>query len=172
MGIGKLIFDKIIRIPYYKNIPFGLLTINWIFQRVFRINKNVPFSVHYTSKITGIENMNLSESAKISMAVSGGAYIVASGAPITIGEKTIFAFNVCIQTINHDFIDRSKYISKEVKIGENCWLGNSVSIMPGITLGNNVTVGANSVVTKSFPDNVVIAGCPAKIIKTLEQCVE
>ncbi|MEQ1734610.1 MAG: hypothetical protein ABL940_13115 [Bacteroidia bacterium] len=46
--------------------------------------------------------------------------------------------------------------------------------MPGVTLGNNVTVGANSVVTKSFPSNVVIAGCPAKIIKyiTSTTCAE
>lgn len=167
MGLGKLIFNTLLKKPYYKSIPFGLLILNFIIQRIFRINSSVPFSVHYTSKITGIENMNLSDSAKTSMAVSGGAYIVASEAPISIGTNTIFAFNVCIQTINHDFLDRNIYYAKAVKIGDNCWLGNSVSIMPGVTLGNNVTVGANSVVTKSFPDNVVIGGCPAKIIKTI-----
>lgn len=167
MGLGSFFFDRILRKPYYKDVPAGLLTLNWIVQRIFGINRSIPFSCHYTSKIVGIENMTLSESAKLSMAVSGGAYIVASEAPLVIGEKTIFAFNLCIQTINHDLNDRSKYIAKPVVIGNNCWLGNSVSIMPGVTLGNNVTVGANSVVTKSFPDNVVIAGCPAKIIKEL-----
>lgn len=42
-----------------------------------------------------------------------------------------------------------------------------VSIMPGVTLGDNVIVGANAVVTHSFPANSVIAGCPAKVIRTL-----
>lgn len=58
--------------------------------------------------------------------------------------------------------------SKPVIIGNNVWLGNSVSIMPGVTLGDNVIVGANSVVTHSFPANSVIAGCPARLIKMLD----
>ena len=57
--------------------------------------------------------------------------------------------------------------SKPIKIGNNVWIGDNVCIMPGVTLGNNVIVGANAVVTKSFPDNVVIAGVPAKKIKML-----
>lgn len=56
---------------------------------------------------------------------------------------------------------------KPVIIGNNVWIGESVSIMPGVTLGDNVIVGANSVVTHSFPANSVIAGCPARLIKTL-----
>lgn len=55
-----------------------------------------------------------------------------------------------------------------VTIGKNVWIGESVSIMPGVTLGDNVIVGANSVVTHSFKANSVIAGCPAKVIKMLE----
>lgn len=55
-----------------------------------------------------------------------------------------------------------------IEIGDNCYLGTGCSIMGPLTLGNNVTVGAGSVVTKSFPDNVVIAGNPAKIIKYKE----
>lgn len=167
MGLGSFYYVKVLKKPFYINIPKGLLCLNWIVQRIFKLNSEIPFSVHYTSKISGYENMELGESAKLSMAVSGGAHIMAANAKLTIEEGTTFAFNVCIQTINHDFIDRNTYISKEVYIGKNCWLGNTVSIMPGVRLGNNVTVGANSVVTKSFPDNVVIAGCPAKIIKEL-----
>lgn len=57
--------------------------------------------------------------------------------------------------------------SKPVKIGDNVWIGDGVCIMPGVTIGNNVIIGANAVVTHSFPENVVIAGCPAKIIRNL-----
>lgn len=50
-------------------------------------------------------------------------------------------------------------------IGDNCYIGTGVSIMGPVTIGNNVTIGAGAVVTKDFPDNCVIAGNPAKIIK-------
>ena len=52
-----------------------------------------------------------------------------------------------------------------VEIGDDCYLGAGCLIMGPVKIGNNVTIGAGSVVTKDFPDNVVIAGCPAKIIK-------
>jgi len=55
-----------------------------------------------------------------------------------------------------------------VKIGKNTFIGYRVSILPGVTLGKNCIVGANSVVTKSFPDYSMIAGIPAKIIKTYD----
>ena len=52
-----------------------------------------------------------------------------------------------------------------VEIGENCFIGYRVSILPGVTLGRNCVVGAHSVVTKSFPDYTMLAGVPAKAIK-------
>ncbi len=54
-------------------------------------------------------------------------------------------------------------------IGDNVYIGPGVKIYGGITIGNNVQIGANAVVNKSFPDNVVIAGVPAKIIKVLPE---
>lgn len=56
---------------------------------------------------------------------------------------------------------------KPVKIGNNVWIGDNVCIMPGVTIGDNVIIGANAVVTRNFPENTVIAGVPAKIIKEL-----
>lgn len=58
------------------------------------------------------------------------------------------------------------YVGK-IKIGNNCFIGTNAIILPDVTLGNNVVVGAGSVVTKSFPNDVIIAGNPAKVIKRL-----
>lgn len=55
-----------------------------------------------------------------------------------------------------------------IVIGKNVWLGDRVSILGGVTIGDNVIVGANSVVTHDIPSNCVAAGVPAKVIKTLE----
>lgn len=63
--------------------------------------------------------------------------------------------------------DISLYSKGPVIIGDNVWVGAGSCILPNVTIGNNCIIGANSVVTKSFPDNCVIAGNPAKIIKQL-----
>lgn len=170
-AISSFYFDKLLKRSYYKKIPTGILWMNFIHQRLFGINGKVPFSVYYTNFIEGFENIILpenDESIKISFAVSGGCYFaIFKGTTLEIGEKTIWAFNVCIQTGNHDLYDRSVYHTRSVKIGKNCWIGNGVTILAGVELGDNVTVGANSVVTKSFPSNVVIGGVPARILKEL-----
>ena len=56
-----------------------------------------------------------------------------------------------------------------IEIGNNVWLGDKVAILSGVKIGDNVIVGANSVVTKSIPSNCVVAGIPAKIIKVLDK---
>ena len=169
--IGKAIFRRfflLIGKPDTARIPPNYFFTNWIFQRIFGVNGSVRFQVHFTSHVQGDEFMSLSAAARYSMAVSGNANIVAfADTKLEMGEGTIFARNVCIRTGNHDLLDRRKYHKADVIIGRNCWLAHGVAVMPGVTLGNNVTVGANAVVTKSFPDNVVIAGVPAKIIRHL-----
>ena len=58
--------------------------------------------------------------------------------------------------------------AEPVVIGNNVWIGGSVTILPGVTIGNNVTVGAGAVVTRDVPDNVVVAGNPAKVIRHIK----
>lgn len=167
---GKFIFLlKILSFPlWYNLIPKNLLVVNFIFQRIFRLNGDVPFTINFKNQIRGIQNIIISDYTKTYLARNTGIYITAfNGTTLEIGEGTLIASNVAIQTGNHQLIDREQYDLKSVKIGKNCWLGFGSVILPGVELGDNVTVGANAVVTKSFPNNVVIAGCPAKIVKHL-----
>jgi acetyltransferase-like isoleucine patch superfamily enzyme len=167
----KWYFTKILKKPCYVEIKRNQLFLNWLFQRIFGINKEADFSVSFTSKIQGASRIKIIGNPKSilkSFAVNGGCYYtVFSDTELIIGEDTIWSTNVCIQTGNHDLINRNIYHKSSVKIGKNCWIGTSVTILAGVQLGDNVTVGANSVVTKSFPSNCVIAGVPAKIIKQM-----
>lgn len=91
--------------------------------------------------------------------------------PITIGSHCYFGPNVGLYTPVHPLDaaqrDADVELGKPITIGNSCWFGGRVTVLPGVTLGNEVVVGAGSVVTKSFPDKVVIAGNPACIIKQL-----
>ncbi|WP_416354173.1 sugar O-acetyltransferase [Agrilactobacillus fermenti] len=90
-------------------------------------------------------------------------------APVTIGDNVMLAPHVQIYAAYHpdDPAERRKWIGlgKPVTIGNDVWIGGGSVVVPGVTLGNNVIVGANSTVTKSFGDNVVIAGAPARVIR-------
>lgn len=101
----------------------------------------------------------------------GSYFQAALDAHIWIGKGTCIAANVGIITANHDLNDLTKAApGKDVRIGENCWIGMNSVILPGVELGEHTIVGAGSVATKSFPQgNVVIAGNPAKVIRVLEK---
>ena len=90
---------------------------------------------------------------------------------ICIGRGTYIASNVGIITANHDLNNLDNHLPpRDVRIGEECWIGIGAVILPGVELGNHTIVGAGSVVTHSFSEgNCVIAGNPARKIKTLEQ---
>ena len=93
---------------------------------------------------------------------------------ITIGDNVTLTQGVTFHT--HDGgvgLLRQKHpnidIIKPITIGNNVFVGSNVTILPGITIGSNVIIGSSSVVTKNVPDNVVIAGIPARFIKTFEE---
>lgn len=91
--------------------------------------------------------------------------------PIRIGDNALLGPNCQLLTPLHplDSVERNSGIEygAPITIGDNFWAGGGVTILPGVTLGDNVVVGAGAVVTKSFGDNVVLAGNPAKIIKEI-----
>ena len=92
-------------------------------------------------------------------------------AKVTIGDNAFIGPNVSIYTACHPLTPdkRNKFIewAEPVTIGNNVWIGGDVTIIPGVTIENNVVIGAGAVVTKSFPSNVVIGGNPARIIKDI-----
>ncbi len=95
---------------------------------------------------------------------------------VYIGNHVMIGPNTLITTVGHPLspMGRRKHlgIAKPVTIGNDVWIGGNVTILPGITIGNNVVVAAGAVVTKDVPENCVVGGVPAKIIKEIENDVE
>ncbi|XTZ40582.1 maltose O-acetyltransferase [Salmonella enterica] len=91
--------------------------------------------------------------------------------PIHIGDNCMLAPGVHIYTATHplDAIERNSGIEygKPVTIGNNVWIGGRAVINPGITIGDNAVIASGAVVVKNVPDNVVVGGNPARVIKTL-----
>lgn len=98
-------------------------------------------------------------------------FTVLDEAPVTIGDDCFIGPNVSIYTACHstDPVERNsrREWARPVSIGDNVWIGGSVTILPGVTVGNNVTIGAGSVVTKNIPDNCVAVGNPCRVIKEI-----
>ena len=96
-------------------------------------------------------------------------WTVLDEAMVTIGDDCFIGPNVSIYTACHSTGPVERNIRKEwarpVTRGNNCWIGGSVSILPGVSIGDNVAIGAGSVVVKDIPSGSVAVGNPAKIIK-------
>lgn len=98
--------------------------------------------------------------------------VILDVAEVRIGESCFIAPQVGIYTATHsvDPIERNSGVeyAKPVTIGDHCWIGGHATINPGVTLGDNVVVASGAMVTKSFGNNVVIAGNPARVIREID----
>lgn len=95
---------------------------------------------------------------------------------IIISDNVMIGSGVHIYVSNHkydldnvDIIEQGHYVAKNVLLKNGCWIGANAVILPGVTIGKNSVVGAGSIVTKTVPDRVVVAGNPARIIKYLNR---
>lgn len=90
---------------------------------------------------------------------------------VTIGDNCFIAPGVHIYTATHPILAAERILGPEygkpVTIGHNVWIGGRAIINPGVTVGDNVVVASGAVVTKNVPDNVVVGGNPARVIRTL-----
>ena len=88
---------------------------------------------------------------------------------VNIGNNVFIGPNVGIYTAGHpvnvELRNDGLEYGKKIKIGNNVWIGGNVCILPGVTIGDNVTIGAGAVVTKDIPSNVTAFGNPCKVHK-------
>ncbi|MDE7261467.1 MAG: sugar O-acetyltransferase [Oscillospiraceae bacterium] len=88
---------------------------------------------------------------------------------IYVGDYTMFGPNVTLATAGHPILPELRQqgyqYNMPIRIGRNCWLGAGVVVLPGVTIGDNVVVGAGSVVTKDLPSNVVAVGNPCRVLR-------
>lgn len=92
--------------------------------------------------------------------------------PVKMGNNILLGPNVQIYTATHPLKakERASWLesAKTITIGNDVWIGGSAIINPGVSIGNGVIIGAGAVVTKDFPDNVFVAGNPARIVKEID----
>lgn len=90
---------------------------------------------------------------------------------ITIGDGSLIGHKAVLATLNHGFApeDRGSLYPAPITIGRNVWLGASVTVLPGVSIGDNAIIGAGAVVTKDVPANIVVGGVPGKQIGIIPQ---
>lgn len=120
-----------------------------------------PFICDYGSNIYWGEN-----------AYANFGCIILDAAAVYIGKNVMLAPSVKIFTATHpvEYEARNTGIefAKEIRIGDNVWIGGGAIINPGVTIGNHSVIGSGSVVTKDIPANVVAAGNPCKVIREID----
>ncbi len=92
---------------------------------------------------------------------------------IYIGNNVMLAPNVVIATAGHPLLpelrEKNLQYNMPVRIGNRCWIGAGALIMPGVTIGDDVVIGAGSVVTKDIPSGVVAVGNPCRVLREISE---
>ena len=88
---------------------------------------------------------------------------------ITLGDNCLVGHNVVFATLNHGFApeERQSMLPAPIVVGRNVWIGSNSTILQGVTIGDNSIIAAGSVVTKDVPANAIVAGVPARFIRSI-----
>jgi acetyltransferase-like isoleucine patch superfamily enzyme len=107
---------------------------------------------------------------------ASGHVVLAAAHSVTIGRRVLMARGVYIADHGHAFDDLSLPVIEQglahvaaVEIADGAWLGENVVVCPGVRVGRNAVVGANSVVTRDVPDGCVAVGAPARVIREIAE---
>lgn len=150
---SKYNYTSYFRLFYYYVIP----------QKIFRLNGKVNWPVHFTSIIVG--SKNIKKGILCDPGDSPNVYIQANNG-INIGSNVEFAPGVKIISANHASHNFSEHEKAEpITIGNNVLIGANSIVLPSVTIGNNVVIGAGSVVSKNIPSNSIAVGNPCSVIK-------
>lgn len=139
----------------------------------FRLDRDSTFVCVGDFKLYQGASVYVAPGAKL--VVHGGSFLNTNATLncfhyIEIGKGCAISDNVCIADSDSHFIDGHKEkATAPIIIGDHVWIGKNVTVMKGVTIGEGSVVGAGSVVTKDVPSNTVVAGNPAKPIKTIEK---
>lgn len=147
----------------------------------YRINSTEPYTEESRALIDNLlpdkgEDSGLTPPFRIDMGknvkigknvfINHGLTIMARGG-VEIEDDVMIGPNVSLLTANHEFSDHRVLLVSKIMLRRNAWIGANSTILPGVTVGENSVVAAGAVVTKDVPDNVVVGGNPARVIKRL-----
>jgi acetyltransferase-like isoleucine patch superfamily enzyme len=158
--------------PKTRNDQYPITLPVWFRQKVLGNNAPAYWPMHPSSMVSYPKNILIGKG--VFPGYAPGCYLHGVNG-IYIGDYTFIAPNVGIMSGNHDLSDlRFQTTGGPIRIGQYCWLGMNVVILPEVVLGDFTIVGAGAIVTHSFEEGYcVIAGNPAKVIRRLdkESCV-
>ena len=156
---------------------YGIIKFIRSFQSNITIGENCSFRSDFTSNLIGINRKciltTLRKDAEIIIGDNSGfsGTVIASAGRIKIGNNVLCGANTTITDYDWHTIDPNKRKvppgPKPIEICDNVWLGLNVTVLKGVTIGENSVIGANSLVTKDIPPNVIAGGNPCRVIKEL-----